>query len=862
MTIEKETPWLVLKFGGTSVSSGDSWRTIQSTIRGRLADGYRVVVVHSALSGVSNQLEGLLGQSLDGKHEKALAEIVRVHEELGAELGIEVEPLLEGYFVELRQLLAGIALIGEVSPRLHARVMSVGELMATRIGAQYLNTVGIDAEWLDARTVLHSQSTGDSTERGRYLAAVCHYEPDENLQQRLAATSGVVLTQGFIAGSAGGHTVLLGRGGSDTSASYLAARLQASGLEIWTDVPGMFSANPHSVPSARLLRLLSYNEALEIATSGGKVLHPRCIPPVRRYSIPISIHWTAEPDHKGTLISDSPGDGGPRVKAISMKTGLTLVSMETMGMWQQVGFLADVFQVFRRYGISIDLVSTSETNVTVSLDPAANAMERDILDRVVHDLGSFCRARVIRACAAVSLVGRHIRAILHELGPALELFEEQRIHLVSQAANDLNFTFVVDQDQAHRLMIELHDLLIKRTGDDEILGPTWEMLSAPETGSVRVHEQWWQRKRDRLIDIGRSESSAYVYDLETLDEALQDIVSVDAVDRVLYAVKANGHPEVLRRVYEAGLGFECVSPGEVDLVLELFPGLDRKRILFTPNFAPRSEYEYGIAAGVWLTLDNVYPLQHWPELFHGHEVFIRIDPGQGRGHHKHVRTAGRLSKFGVPLYELDELEVLVREAGVEVVGLHCHSGSGILNPNNWQDTATVLAKVADRFPDVRFLDLGGGLGVPESAKQERLDLDALGQSLQAVKVAHPGFELWLEPGRFLIARAGVLVTQVTQTKGKGEVRYVGVATGMNSLIRPALYGAYHEIVNLSRLEEPARETVNVVGPICETGDKLGVDRLMPTSQEGDIIAIANAGAYGYVMSSHYNLRAPAKEIVI
>lgn len=862
MTTRKERPWLVLKFGGTSVSSAESWRTIETTVRSRLADGYRLVVVHSALSGVSNQLESLLEESLDGQHEKMLDQIISVHCELGASLDIDAEPLLKDYFAELRQLVAGIALIGEVSPRLHARVMSVGELMATRIGAQYLKTMGVDAEWVDARTILQSESTGDSTERGRYLAAVCHYEPDEALQQELGANSGVVLTQGFIAGGAGGHTVLLGRGGSDTSASYLAARLQASRLEIWTDVPGMFSANPHSVPAARLLRLLSYNEALEIATSGGKVLHPRCIPPVRRYRIPISIHWTSRPEHQGTLISASPGDGGPRVKAISMKTGLTLVSMETMGMWQQVGFLADVFQVFRRYGISIDLVSTSETNVTVSLDPAANVLERDILDRLVHDLGSFCRAKVIRACAAVSLVGRHIRAILHELGPALELFEEQRIHLVSQAANDLNFTFVVDQDQAHRLMQQLHDLLIKRVGDDEILGPTWEMLKAPEAGSAIVEAQWWQRKRDRLIDIAHSESSAYVYDRDTLDEALQDIVSVNAVDRVLYAIKANNHPEVLQRVYEAGLGFECVSPGEVDLVLQLFPQLDRKRILFTPNFAPRSEYEYGVATGVWLTLDNVYPLQHWPELFRDTEVFIRIDPGQGHGHHKHVRTAGRLSKFGVPLYELDELEALVAEAGVRVIGLHCHSGSGILNPSNWQDTATVLAKVADRFPEVRFLDLGGGLGVPDSTKQERLDLDALGESLGTVKAAHPRFELWLEPGRFLIARAGVLVTRVTQTKGKGEVRYVGVATGMNSLIRPALYGAYHEIINLSRLDEPARETVNIVGPICETGDKLGVDRLMPISHEGDVIAVANAGAYGYVMSSHYNLRPPAKEVVI
>ena len=124
------------------------------------------------------------------------------------------------------------------------------------------------------------------------------------------------------------------------------------------------------------------------------------------------------------------------------------------------------------------------------------------------------------------------------------------------------------------------------------------------------------------------------------------------------------------------------------------------------------------------------------------------------------------------------------------------------------------------------------------------------------------YKLWLEPGRYIVAQAGVLLTRVTQTKGKGEMRYIGVGTGMNSLIRPALYGAYHEIVNLTRADQAPSETVTIVGPICETGDRLGSDRLLPPTEEGDVILIANAGAYGYVMSSRYNMRDAAKEIVI
>ena len=136
------------------------------------------------------------------------------------------------------------------------------------------------------------------------------------------------------------------------------------------------------------------------------------------------------------------------------------------------------------------------------------------------------------------------------------------------------------------------------------------------------------------------------------------------------------------------------------------------------------------------------------------------------------------------------------------------------------------------------------------------------EMLGEIKEAYPQYKLWIEPGRYLVARAGIILTRVTQVKGKGDMRYIGVGTGMNSLIRPALYGAYHEIVNLSKLEQTPSETVTVVGPICETGDRLGTDRLLPPSEEGDVILIANTGAYGYVMSSFYNRREVAPEVVI
>jgi diaminopimelate decarboxylase/aspartate kinase len=220
------------------------------------------------------------------------------------------------------------------------------------------------------------------------------------------------------------------------------------------------------------------------------------------------------------------------------------------------------------------------------------------------------------------------------------------------------------------------------------------------------------------------------------------------------------------------------------------------------------------------------------------------------------------SKFGVPIAELDELAEAVATAGATVVGLHAHGGSGAFEFGSWIAAAGVLADAARRFPQTRALNLGGGLGVPERPGEAEFDLSSFDQALTEFRAAWPQFELWLEPGRYLVAEAGILLARVTQVKGKGERRYVGVATGMNSLIRPALYGAWHEIVNLTRLDQPPEASCTIVGPICESGDELGADRPLPRCEEGDVLLIANAGAYGHVMSSSYNLRAPAEELLV
>jgi diaminopimelate decarboxylase/aspartate kinase len=536
--------------------------------------------------------------------------------------------------------------------------------------------------------------------------------------------------------------------------------------------------------------------------------------------------------------------------------------MESPGMWHQVGFLADAFQVFKSHGMSVDLISTSETNVTVSLDPAANTLDETLLGGLISDLSRLCRVQVIGPCASVSLVGRNIRAILHQLGGAFEFFEEQKIYLVSQAANDLNFTFVVDERQGDRLVEQLHELLIRPVPGDRVLGPTWEQLFAKPAPAATRASPWWRERREELLGVLGARDCAFVYHLGTARAAARALRSMRCIARVHYSMKANPHPALLAAVRAEGIELECVSRGEVERALGLFADLDPRRLLYTPNFAAREEYAWALDRGVQVTVDNLYALTEWGRLFRGRELFVRIDTGVGAGHHHHVRTAGAHAKFGVPAADVDRLAREAVKCGARIVGLQAHVGSGIFDVSSWERTARQLAEAAGRFEAVRVIDVGGGLGVPERSDQPGVDLARLETLLAAVRAEHSPLELWLEPGRYIAAPAGVLLARVTQLKGKGDVRYVGVATGMNSLIRPALYGAYHEIANLTRLSEPATELVNVVGPICESADVLGHDRLLPPTREGDVLLIANAGAYGHAMSSHYNLREPAEEFVL
>jgi diaminopimelate decarboxylase/aspartate kinase len=532
-------------------------------------------------------------------------------------------------------------------------------------------------------------------------------------------------------------------------------------------------------------------------------------------------------------------------------------------MWGTHGFLARVFQPFTELGISVDLVATSQAAVSVTLDRLPGGVDGERFAELLRRLGALGEVKVVPATAVVSIVGRRIRTVLHELGPAFAVFREHAIHLLSESSEDLNFSFVVDEADADKLVASLHARLVPAQGASALFGPTWARLADAEAPTTEaLGARWWTARQAELLELAQDGRPRFVYDAPTVRARARALKEgLPTLGAIFYAMKANPCPELIRIARAEGLGLECVSAAEIRHVrAHLGPECP---ILFTPNFCPVEEYAEAFAAGAEVTIDGPHLLAQAPEVFRGREVALRLDPGEGLGHHDKVRTAGAHAKFGQRLGDADAVRASADRIGARVVGLHAHVGSGILDPEAWSRTGRALAEVLELFPDLRWIDVGGGLGVVERPGQAALDLALVEASLQRLKASlPPRIELRMEPGRYLVSEAGVLLAPVTQVRQKGDVRFVGAATGMNSLLRPALYGAWHAIHNLSRLHAPPAGYAHVVGPICETGDVLGRDRLLPETAPGDVLLVENCGAYGRVMSSSYNLRPPAEEVVL
>ena len=341
--------------------------------------------------------------------------------------------------------------------------------------------------------------------------------------------------------------------------------------------------------------------------------------------------------------------------------------------------------------------------------------------------------------------------------------------------------------------------------------------------------------------------------------------------RVYYAAKANSNLSVLKILEKEGACLDAVSPGEVFMALTT--GFPSSRILFTGTSVRNDELKFLADSNITVNVDSLSQLDRLLEIKVPEVLSVRVNPEIGAGHHDHCITAGKNTKFG--LWENDAVNAYreAKAAGVERFGIHMHVGSGVLDVDPFVLALDKLLNVAKRVHNevgvsFEFVDMGGGLGVPYKPEDKALDLAVFSEKVLSLfkrrvneySLGEPFF--CVEPGRYLVCDASILLTRVNTVKVTPFKRFVGVDAGFNTLVRPTMYGSYHHVLVANKLDAPEEETYDVAGPICESGDVLAKDRRLPKVEEGDLLAVLNAGAYGYAMSSQYNARPRAAEVLV
>lgn len=367
----------------------------------------------------------------------------------------------------------------------------------------------------------------------------------------------------------------------------------------------------------------------------------------------------------------------------------------------------------------------------------------------------------------------------------------------------------------------------------------------------------------------------YVYNEEIIRKSMETVEGVITKYPYTanYSVKANTNIEILKLALDEGLNCDAMSPGEISLLLKA--GFPPEKIFFVSNNVSAEEMQFAIDKGVMVSLDSLDQLDRFGQINPGGRCAVRINPGVGAGHSEKVVTAGKNTKFAIAEEDIDKIFEIADKYDLKIVGINQHIGSGFLDPTPYIDAVTNLLRIADRFENLEFIDFGGGYGIPyhKLDDEKPFPMEDFKTKLEPVLDEFVGrygkaplFKS--EPGRYCVAEGSVILSRVQAIKTNSGIKYVGCDTGMNTLIRPAMYDSYHDIEVIRNGKVVDRdgnadmETVNVSGPICETGDLIAKGRLLPKAQTGDLLAILDTGAYGYSMASSYNSRPRPAEVMI
>jgi aspartate kinase len=449
----------VMKFGGTSVGTASAMQQAIAIVAGQKKSGVPLVVL-SACSGITNKLIQVAEAAGSGRLDDALSKVGEVrkpHVELvgglirGEALRDELTAKIEGYITHLELLAKGIEIVGELTERSKDMFCSFGELLSTTVFAAAMNEQGHRCQWVDIRQVM---ITDDRFGFARPIDEICEARVAEIIKPQL--DSGVVVvTQGYIGSTLSGKTTTLGRGGSDLSAALLGAWLHDDSIQIWTDVDGVMTCDPRLVPEARSIRIMTFSEAAELAYLGAKVLHPDTIAPAVRKNIPVYVLNTWHPDSKGTLITDDPAllsgmsyEG--LVKSIAVKKGQAIVNVRSNRMLGRHGFMNELFGVFERYGVSVEMISTSEVSVSVTVDDST------VSDPLIQALTAIGDVEIEHKVATVSIVGDNLRLSKGVAGRIFGSLRNVNLRMISQGASEINVGVVVEEHDVAAAVSALH----------------------------------------------------------------------------------------------------------------------------------------------------------------------------------------------------------------------------------------------------------------------------------------------------------------------------------------------------------------------------------------------------------------------
>ncbi len=358
----------------------------------------------------------------------------------------------------------------------------------------------------------------------------------------------------------------------------------------------------------------------------------------------------------------------------------------------------------------------------------------------------------------------------------------------------------------------------------------------------------------------------YVYDADTIVTQIKSLTQAfSSVDlRIKYAAKALTNINILNLIRKQGVGVDVVSIEEARLALHA--GYQPGEIQFTPNGVSFTEIAEAVGLGVGINIDNLPTLQKFGERYgNSKSCSLRINPGIMAGGNYKIATGHLQSKFGISSQQQPQILELVKKYNIAVTGLHVHTGSEIGDVDVFLKVADVLFSIAKNFPSLTFLDFGGGFKVAYKEGDSVTDIQTLGTKLglafnQFCKAYGQSLEMWIEPGKYLVSEAGYLLVKANVIKETPALTFVHVNSGLNHLLRPMMYDAYHDIVNITN-PDGSKKKYTVVGYICET-DTIGTDRSLNEVREGDILAIRNAGAYGFSMASNYNSRLRPAEVLV